>query len=492
LYRFTIGLFALYLIGIGIRNFYRYASSTTDDNLFRNSPSHFYITKSFSTHNLDQIVSPIQSNSANLDSIYVGDLLVGINEHIINQDAQVHQLLQTIPNDSGCVLTIFRTTENKFVDYDVSRAALPDSFFQILPVSVYVMEIYPDGASDLAGLKVGDLILRINGETFKDDFDADRILRRAKSGTTIAYDIIRNNQTLTIPVTVANFGVNLAILIVFLSGLVYLSTGTFIAIKSPNILAARLIGLTFMTFGFLLMVTMIQRDVEFDLFATIRTLTLMASLPFTIAFWSHSKSHFPQVRAEIINKHWLSRIPYVLALLFFIIFSLFVFQVIQNNHILNISFIIMLVLMCGYHLAVQSIFHKQRTPEYKKLNRVIFWTGITAGMSALALALILYRSHAYQQMGFIGLPLVFIPLSYLYTIGRYQLLEMKLHVRRNIQYIIVSSLWVTVLVIILLNILITLPNLHFAIPNVHLSGNSIVILDKPPPPQLYDFLQKLL
>jgi len=47
--------------------------------------------------------------------------------------------------------------------------------------SMLVVEVARGGASDRAGMKVGDFITRINGEGFKTSTDADRVMRQGTS-----------------------------------------------------------------------------------------------------------------------------------------------------------------------------------------------------------------------------------------------------------------------------------------------------------------------
>ncbi len=490
--RIIFSLLVVYLFGVGIINFYRYMSSTTVENMFGSSPSNLYITKSFPSLHSNQQGSQMSDVLSTPDSILVGDLLIAVNDNKLTKIQITDQFFNTIPNDSALNFQIFRSSEDKYFNYTLQRSALPDSFFRFLSTTVYISEVTKGGASDLAGIKAGDYIFQINGQTFDNSFEAGRILRRAKSGQIITYDIIRKNETLNIPVTLASYGISLSILSLFLSSLVFWGTGAFILINRPHIQAARLVGLSLLTVGFFLMVIINQHDFEFDLFAKIRTLTWGACFVFGIVFFAHSKIYFPQVRPEILNKRWLTKVPYILAFIVFIIFSLFVLAFINNTRILYISFVTILASMFVYIAVIQLIYRKQRSMEYKKLNRVIFWTAILAGLSIVTLTYVLNTTGNQGQFGFIGLPLIFIPLSYLYTIGRYQLLEMKLYIRRNIQYIIVTSIWVSALVVLLLKVLVALPDFGFVIPNIRFTGTSIVILDEPPQPELYAYLEKII
>jgi len=490
LFRILIALLAIYLLISGLTNAYHFASRTTDENLFRNPPSNLYVAGNFQATKLDRNDEPVDDGSAQ-DSIRVGDILIGVNDHKIYQDFNLDRLLQSLPAESNLKFEILRTPEDKKYTYLIAKTNFPNNFYRRLPVTVYVQEVERGGASDMAGMQKGDLIYRINGLTFKNAREADRILRTSESGTTISYDIIRENQNITLAVTLARFGIQISLLIFFLSGTVFWGVGTFIALNRPRVLAARLIGLSLMALGYTVMILLFGAAVQQSFFALLSTLTVVSALPFGIAMSTHSTFYFPEKRQEMLESRWLRLIPYGLASLFVLLFLSILFRVFRGFEYQTV-FILMLLSMWGYHFAIHFIYRKHRPSQYKKISRIISRASCLAAVTAIALVFFLDQAGQIQQMGFAGIPLVAIPLIYLYVIGRYQLLGMNLHVRRNIIFIIVSSLWISVFVLLLLRTLFALADIYIDIPNLHFTGTSIVVMDVPPDPRHRDFLEKLI
>lgn len=68
---------------------------------------------------------------------------------------------------------------------------------------VQVTVVIAGGASDRAGMLVGDIIVSINGQTFKTAGQADQILRAAKPNSTMLYAIVRDGKPLTLEVRAA-------------------------------------------------------------------------------------------------------------------------------------------------------------------------------------------------------------------------------------------------------------------------------------------------
>jgi serine phosphatase RsbU (regulator of sigma subunit) len=91
-------------------------------------------------------------------------------------------------------------------------------------------------------------------------------------------------------------------------------------------------------------------------------------------------------------------------------------------------------------------------------------------------------TNQFNLIGFIGLPLMFIPLIYLHVIAHYGLLDLSIKVRRNVQYIVVSSVWIILLMAIFVTIVMYLSNLEIVIPKVEVRSAFIEVMDESLPP----------
>jgi sigma-B regulation protein RsbU (phosphoserine phosphatase) len=387
----------------------------------------------------------------------------------------VESRLRNIPASSTSELAILRPALNEKLIYRVDGSAFPKNFFRVIPPTAYVVFVHNGGASDRAGMKVGDLIFRINGKHFKDFIEADRILRRGQSGKTIAYEVLREGRELTLQVELAKFGIRFALLVMSFSGLLFMATGAFIALNRPQFKAARLLGLAFLMTGFTMAVGMFQRDAEVDTFVVLRNVTILACYIFGLATWLHSSYYFPKERPEILAKPWIPYVPYAIGLAFAAFF------ITQKNPgpVSAVATLGTLITSLLYTLIVHFIYRKHRSAEIKKLGRMVKWTGITIGAVSV---IIFINVDDWMNAGYVGIPLLLLPLAYLYTMGRYRLMEMDLRIRRNIQYTIASALWIVVLAGVSLKILLLLAGLHLNLPNVRFSVTSIEVLEEPLPP----------
>ncbi|RMF64716.1 MAG: PDZ domain-containing protein, partial [Calditrichaeota bacterium] len=489
-YRLIIGAAALYLLFLLVVNLVRFARSTTDENIFRDPPSRVYVTRAFPV--LERL-GPRGTSPDELvrDSVDVGDLLISLNGESVTP-ARIDSLLGTFAGADTVRLDVFRTPEDRVLTFRALRSAIPTDCFQPLPSSVYVMDVAEGGVSDLAGMKKGDLILRINGKTFSNAFEADAVLRSGQSGDTVAYDILRHGEHITLPVTLASFGIQFAFLVVFVTGLAYWGTGTFIALSRPGAAGARLVGLAFICMGFLIGDMFLQRGSPSGGFETLRAATRALTLVLALTFWLHGKFYFPLKRPELLAQRWAIHALYLFTGVALLLLALGIAGYLPGTVWFQVVFLAMLLGMVGVTFWVHWRFRKYRSREYARIRKLLRVAGFSAGIGAAGVAWYLVATKQFFQVGYVGLPLLFIPLSHLYLIGRYQLLDLRLRVRRNILYLVVTSVWIVVGIVTLARILLYLPTIYFQLPNLRFTGTSVVALETPPDPAQQEFFEKLV
>ncbi len=490
LYRILTMALAVYLVAIALGNFHRYSTSTTDENLFATAPSRLYFAHSVEAANAGQTFGANRPAS-DPDSARVGDLLISIEGYKTRTLPEFRQAIKNLPADTTARIRVFRPVQGKLHRMQISAAMLTDSLVTEMSGAVHVNSVTSGGASDLAGLSVGDLIVRINGETFYTANGADLILRRARSGSTILYDIIRGGKHITLPVTLARWGFQVAIFLSFLTGLAFWAVGAFLAINRPQIKAALLLGVMFMLFGFVIMTLLSQRDVVFDLFAGVRTVTMVGAFLFGLAIWPHSRLTFPLELPDLPVKRWYVFLPYSLAGFFLLVFASMTLWNLGSTTAARAMVSGATILLTLHAIYVGFRLRKVRSAQYKTIARWLNWAVIVALALATLTSFLLIRFSGPGQFGLMLINLLIIPVTFLYTIGRYQLLEMNLRVRRNVQYSIISALWFTALIAGLIRLLILLPGLYMDIPNIQFTGTSFIVLDLPPDPTVHEFWERL-
>ncbi len=487
--RLLLGGVALCLFVGAILTFYNFASSPTDENIFTDLPGKLYVLQTHS--DIEGVWKPEGKESVRLgktwrDWLRAGDLIHDVNGLALEHLADFTRILRRTPPDSTLVLHTDRPAEQASGEFHVRRREIPDSllpdrFLMEQGDAVVVTSVTEGGASDRAGMRPGDVIVRINGQSFTGAFEADKILRRAQIGREFTYEVIRGTERLTLTVVLARFGFPVSILFLSLSGIVFLGTGAFISLSKPKLKAARLLGLHLILLGFVIAVAMIRREPDVTFFVGARGIAWIFSIFFGFATGWHARLYFPQERPEILARKWIIPSVYLSAL---VLSTVMVY--LGTVHKLDglpglIALAAGVMVLALYAKALRFPFRKQRSKLYAEQCRLIRITGILVASLTIALILVLSLTKLGNQIGFIGLPLVLIPLAYLYTIGRYRLLDMNLRIRRNIQYTLVSVGWNLICAAALVFVFSLLINARVKVIDVAIHGTSIEVSDAPPP-----------
>lgn len=478
--RFKLTILVLFLLffTIGAINFYRLIQSPTDENWFTNTPSRVYITRVLPAELLftkktnrfaPEAVSPV-------DSILVGDILVYPWKKA-EKAGFLDSLSRFYGQDTMLTLQVYRPEFNRRFSYHISGKDLAEPFYRIIPPSVSVFAVIRDGASDRAGMKAGDIILSINGQSFEHMLEADRIMRNATLGKSITYKVLRRNEALELNVTLARFGLPFVVLAVVLTGLSYMAFGLFLGLTRPQIIAARLLACAFVTIGYVLTVSAVRSNAIESTFDYIRATPLTALTFLAIACWMHSLYHFPRPHVQLLQMRWPQLLPYAAAVI-----------CIPLALIMRTNLPYVILLFCS--VAPFIIFRKRKNPESVRLARILRIIAAVVIVLLFLGSVILARYGPPQSGGLVVLLLVFIPAAYLYTIGRYRLFDLNIRIRKNIQYTIAATCWITLLAVVGFYIFWHLPSASLSLPSIKLTGSSIEVMDNPESSQAQQALEK--
>jgi serine phosphatase RsbU (regulator of sigma subunit) len=485
-FRIIVSAITALILALSIVLFYKNASSTTDENTFGEVPSHIYINKSF----------PAALNDADVavndfpDTVRSGTIILEINGSKPKSLDEILESFDTI-NDDGLIqmtITNFKGNVMTTKRFTTKKSLLPEDFIITLPNSLLIFTVVKDGASDRAGILPGDIITKINGSPIKSTYISDKILRSAESGSTINYQILREGKSFDIQVTLAQFGVPFGNLIMFINSIIFLAFGAFIALSRPNIKAARLLGIAFILVSRIMVPTAQRFYFDLDFLSVIQYMITVFGILFGFAVLYNSTAFFPTEKPEIIKNKWWIRIPYIVA--FLCLLFLFYLHLLSGNQrndmianqlIANNYFIVFLV----YILLSSLIFRKHRNQDQKDKSKIIFRSVFAVVIIFILVVLVFGNIFNYYLNDFFLMTLPIIPLSYIYTIGRYRLLDLDIRVKRNIQYSIISlMLKVFVAFLVVLSIWL-FAQFDYTLPNIHLTGTSIIVLKSPLKPEAH-------
>jgi sigma-B regulation protein RsbU (phosphoserine phosphatase) len=468
-YRILLVLLVSFLFALSGITFFSFFSAPTDENVFRSSLSNLMVVKDFAASHIGNITLqnsrqlPILST---LDSVITGDLIISINSGTVRTMKDVAEALDESPQND-IRFEVLRPSTNSILSFNAKRSSIQKEFLVFIPSHVLVTDVTEGGASDRAGMKIGDLILRINEQEFKTAIEADRILRLDQIGKSLKYEILRNNRFVELNVKLAKFGIPISVLIFCLAGVLWMCIGGFIIISRPNIVAARLIGSAFLFVGFFMSVLIqTQRDYDQTPFVIIRNIIMNGGVIFGVIAMLHSFHYFPLERTDLSNKKWIIPGYYAIGILSTLI-----------SYFVNSQLPLFSIMIYGIFIFIR--YRKGVSPEYKRLNRVVKWTSFISGVAATIIAIFFSNALKVVVVGIIGIVLTAIPLSYLFTIGRYRLLDLNFKVRRNTQYSIVTIVWGILNFYFLTWSFFKLPLIDLPQTNIIFTGTAIEINDTP-------------
>lgn len=106
----------------------------------------------------------------------------------------------------GMVQRAFLGVTIRNVDADIARMAKLNS-----TEGVYIDSVEPDGAAQMAGLKSGDVIMKVGGQPVNDVPTLEEQIGKYRPGDKTTITVSRNNQSMDIPVTFRNIDGNTAL-----------------------------------------------------------------------------------------------------------------------------------------------------------------------------------------------------------------------------------------------------------------------------------------
>lgn len=475
-FRLLFGLIALVPLLAAAMNVYHYINAGSDDTIFADSQSRLYIN----TNLPGKAVKAPQKFLG--DELYYslkrGDLLLSINRQPVSSVAQVKKILDSQRPLDIVMFTVQRPTKrDHFLSFVVTRRFIPSDFLTEIPQTVYIYDVPAGGAADRAGLKVGDLIYRIDRRLFEGARAADFLVRRSLAGQKLTYDLIRDNREMTIDVTMARVQISLFIVLFQICGFLWIFVGFFLGMARPQLAAGRILalGLFFCGISFTLLVN--RGYLESYWQTVLLTLFAFPSHFFGIATLFYASLLFPAEIPRLLNKQWIPVGQYTIA------FGGTIACIINPR---LYSFAI-LSFLC-YEAFIKIRYRRLIPHQYKIRDRFLKILTVIALTTLLVYAFLLDALPTIWQ---VLMPCVTISLllaGYLITIARYRLLGFQ--IKRSFQYSFVSGLWYLLLLALFVASLWTISLNEINLPNFRLTSSTIEIASTPMEEERQESLQK--
>jgi phosphoserine phosphatase RsbU/P len=477
-------LISVFFITIDISNFLRTISSKTDQNLYTDPPSRFYVKNSFKIKIFNE-----KNKKYYQDSIHTGYLIISINDSIPKNLEQYRNLMIEARKKNIIKIEFINPKEinPNFMRqgfFQIKKAEafskdIPEDIIRYLESAVVIGYVEKGGASDRAGLKLGDIIIRINGENFENAFEANNFLQKGEKGKYLVYDVLRDNKIEKYQVQIIKLQISINYLIIFIIGLIYLALGIFISLSRPQYKSSRLIGTAFILLGYYISSFLIPVTSDGKILYHIYFLSILTSA-FGFPVFIHALVYFPRKREDMLESGWVIKAPYIYgtALTITVVLNLFILKSsILTAIILNIIYSSVPIFIL-YYFVVLLIFKKHRSKEEAGLSRFINLTFLIIFSISVITIILNILSESPQSTVYLA-SLVLIPLSFIYTIGRHKLYNLEFRIKKNIQYILISATWKIILITLIILSIWVISDYKIQFPNLHFTGTSIEILEYP-------------
>jgi sigma-B regulation protein RsbU (phosphoserine phosphatase) len=300
-----------------------------------------------------------------------------------------------------------------------------------------VMEV-----AEAAGLRVGDTIKAINGQSYN-TFDQlyFKILRR-EPGSVNVYTVVRDGKTMEFSITTGHQGLRTVLKrsgVLFAIGLVYVIIGVVVFLMKPQgseswlfLVMTCFIGLTISYYAPSsrmrpLWLYEVSVFVEFFLAATVIHLAL----------------RFPKTRTFLLKKPWLCMVAYLLSLVLFVLYKITVPFPWEHSPVLGPLSVVyqMFGVLVFLLLIIWNIF-KERSVLIRLQSKAIM-VGITLGFFIPTINLVL---QSFFHVSIFPNPilgyavfLAMFPLSIGYTIVKHDLFAIDALIKRTYGYILTTA-----------------------------------------------------
>lgn len=504
-FRLLILLFTALFLTIIAYNIINYASTVFSGTVYMNLPSKMYIKQNLFFTKPDNYT----------DTVPAGSFLLSVNGKSLKTSAEYNELLKSIDKNSVLTLKIFNyknaknfldTTNRKYFDilsgtYSVKKSELPADYIKFLTTGAFLSYIVEGGATERAGIKSGDVLLAIKDNEVKmmesdehSGFDRDflRFFRNQPKNEPIPYSVLRGGELLTFNVWMATFGISTIVILIALCGLIYIALGMYYGLKKPNLIPARLTSLAFILIGFEISMSLNLNYPDFDTYTYIKFIVINISIIFFFPLLFHSLLYFPDVNTRLLKNRWHLRTFYFIAFVTAVFFFISYFTGITSTEDSVITFL--LIGNVIYYSIVRIVYSKHIAPDKRKLSRKIniAWIIVFISVFIFSTLYILGVKNLLEWRQYDFLILFLIPVSYLYFTWRYRLMDIDFHLRRNIQYAVITVLWKIALFGLFLFTLWKSSYLNIDFPNVRFSSSSLEILSVPLDSVTNLFYNKLL
>lgn len=358
---------------------------------------------------------------------------------------------------TAVVITIVLAAIEVFIAAKVPR----QPYSGIVTRNVTVSRVAEESPGSLAGIRVGDRILSVDGVACANMKEASECIANARPGEMLVYEVRRGGQDLLVPVIFGTqpTGEIIRKLLLVLVGLSFILIGLIVYFKRADRVAL-VFFLFCVAFG-LLLANIVSYEVGAAryLYKAIMYDVMVLFLP---AFLLHFFLVFP-VRKAILRRFPRLEaslyIPAVVFLIFSEFFNIMVFRrgMSYSRSLMVFESVTAVYFVVYFILGLISFIHSYRyapTRAIKRKLRLVVWGTVAGTLPLVAIFLIMSLRPETDIPGqkYAVFPLILIPVTFGHAIVRYGLFEVNIVVRRSLIYTVLTAILASVYFVVVYGI----------------------------------------
>jgi sigma-B regulation protein RsbU (phosphoserine phosphatase) len=528
---FTVALTTL-LFGVLLVNFFLTIRTPFSGTTYLQLPSHFYITENISGKLIKQSSHEIIKSKENKEKVVQdkftnfippGSFLLAVNNNFVDlkkykDSTEALKYVIKLIHNSGNHLNIsvfipntyppieemstpeyfrkyIRTYEvktkdilagisNAVEDRNSKENGITLDKITFLHNGIFLGYLAEGGATDRAGIKSGDILLSVDNVAWKVelnpsnngyflDYKSLYKLRTQPKGIPLNYLVLRENQLLDIPVTLATFGIPVKLLIYFAIGIIFILVGWIYAFNNPQYIGSRLTGLWLILMSFAFGTSMQIVPLEYKLYGTIFSFMKETVAFISLAVILHSFSYFPSENREITRRKWIH----------IAIYSVFIIQIIliyvgyfAKMQLFNDSvFILATFPTIIFYIVLRIIYRKSADKKYSRVGIYMIAMFTSVLLLGNLPGIIPMEGTVFPIiLWYFGTVLTaLIPIFYLLIAWKYRIFDISIKIRKNMQYNLLTVFWHFIMLAFAVYSIWLVSTLNLAFLNVSLSGSNL-------------------
>lgn len=520
-----------------INNFVKIVTMPYDGNVYRTPNSKVYIRKDLISrinqsdfikkNNIDEnlLFKNEKSESNNdldnlFDTLKFGNIIVGIDKKRVNNLFEIQNIILNKNDDDIVIISYIDIADKidfKVKDFAISVCDIPEDAFKYFNSMAVVTEVDKGGVAEKAGMHIGDIIVKLDGEEFDNDIILQEKTIKKGTGEFLNFEVINKNEYRNVKVEIIKYGIKITVLYAYLNGLIILLLGGFFVVNAnlnnkfnnsennnnfannftnnfTNNKYALITGLSLSLYSISFLEINSNANQFFDfnsLHLIFKIFTIFITnlfVPFLIVSlinYPHRSNHNKQLK-----KHYYIAFGIKIISIIYLIISLFF---LENSIWFSITTFLTDIIIILYFLLF-SLY-------YRIKGQKIFQTGSFLPRLAFSIFLFLFILDTINNLflrdislrigfSFWGVPVI--PILYIISIYKSKPYDIELKVKRNIQYFLLVNSWRVFVILATLLFLYYISIPDFYIPNLHFSGQTIEVLGRPLTEERYKMYSKIL